>query len=92
MCPLSPSLALLAPDRERALRKEGSSRCCWRHGGGHAGSGKFLGLETFTLPSPFLENELDLEELVGDQRKGKDIVTIDFLIIFVLKQRDVPPN
>ena len=44
------------------------------------------------LPSPFLENELDLDELLGDQRKGKGIVTIDFVIIFVLKQRDVPPN
>lgn len=46
-------------------------------------------------PSPllsfFLKNELDLNVL-GDQRKGKGIVTIDFLIIFVLKQRDVPPN
>lgn len=43
-------------------------------------------------PSPFLENELDLDELLGDQRRRKGIATTNFVIIFVLKQRDVPPN
>lgn len=43
------------------------------------------------LLSPFLKNKLNFNVL-GDQRKGKGIVTIDFVIIFVLRQRDVPPN
>ncbi|KAM9223389.1 interferon regulatory factor 7 [Leptosomus discolor] len=87
LCPLSPSLALLAPGRERALRKGGSPRRCWRLD--LAGS---LTWKPSALPSPFLENELDLDELLGDQRKGKGAITIDFVIIFGLKQRDVPLN
>lgn len=85
-----PLLGSAGPGSRAGTAQRGLISSPPRHGGGDAGSGKFLGLETFT--PPFLENELDLDELLGDQRKGKGIVAIDFVIIFVLKQRDVPPN